>query len=283
HQRPIFSFLLFTALPIFYFLWHTVWETFLQTTLGLWVFGCKIVTEEGAPIGFTHSFLRSLFRLFDTNPFGWAILFLSRKNQRPSDLAGGTVVVHAKRAFSALLGAGISLGLIGGIWLWGLTYPNNYLTPFFRFDLIAGKITQEILAGTSRRPVTQNIQGRKLLLKDFHYMNQDRSTERQSSIFKPGERIFFSFSLSGFTVRDSQVWIQEDLTVRYPDNSIGFKQENIVEFRQHLKDPEQPVEIVNTLILPAEAQAGNYTLILQLRDRLSNRQLTEQRTFRVVR
>ena len=65
-------------------------------------------------------------------------------------------------------------------------------------------------------------------------------------------------------------------------SNLSLLKENIVDFHQHLKNPEVPLQIVNTLSLPANAEPGNYTLVISLHDRFANRHLTQQRTFQVV-
>lgn len=278
YAKPLWSLMVLGAVPLFYLAWYLVWEGMFNTSPGLWICGCQIVGEDGAPIGFAKSFLRALFRLFDTNPFGWATLFLSQKNQRPSDLAASTVVVHAKRSWYTLIAAGVALGLIGGIWMAGLANPHHFLTPYFKLDFVKSAFTVRV-GGTEPEPEAR---GRGLFIKKLTFLEEDRTTPREETVFKPGERIFFSFDVTGFTVRDNEAWIQEDLTVRYPDHSIGFKQETIVDFHQRLKNPDQPLEIVNTLILPADAKAGYYTLVITLHDKLADQHLTEQRSFRVI-
>ena len=276
YKRPIFSFLILLLTPLFYLLWHLMWEGLFQTTIGLWIFGCKLATEEGTPIGFTQAILRAFFKLFDTNPIGWLTLFLSNKNQRPSDLAAGTVVVYEKRSLHVLIGFAVALIAIIGVWLAGMQNPRSFITPFFKIDFLSKVFTINVGGGRSI-PSTQG-----LFIKRFNFLESDRTAPRKNAEFKPGETILFSFDMTGFAVRNNEAWVQEDLIVRYPDNQIGFKQETIVDFHQLLKDPEIPLEIMNTLALPPNAQPGHYTLVLVLHDRFSDRHLTEQRTFLVT-
>ncbi|OGQ44692.1 MAG: hypothetical protein A3H42_05135 [Deltaproteobacteria bacterium RIFCSPLOWO2_02_FULL_46_8] len=280
YQRPIFSFLVILLIPLFYLLWHVTWETLFNTTVGQWIFGCQLSQEEGSPVGFTEVMLRSFFKLFDTNPLGWAILYLSSHNQKPSDFVAGTFVVYAKRSWKVAIGVVLSIAVIAGVWAVGLTNPRNYLSPFFKIDFIPKIFTIRVggRAGVAPSPgAAQN-----LFIRRFSYVMPDRTTLRPSAEYKPGETIYFSFDVTGFTVRNNEAWIQEDLTVQYPDNAVGFKQENIVNFHQMLKNPEIPLEIVNTLALPPNAQPGHYTLVLILHDRFSDHHLTEQRTFLVA-
>ena len=275
YQRPVLSFLVTLLLPFFYLLWHVVWETVFQTTIGQSIFGLKIAQEDGAPIGFTQAMIRAVFRLLDTNPFGWVTFFVSNKNQRPADLAAGTVVVHAKRSWKVLIGFGVSLLAIAGIWYAGLANPRSYLTPFFKLNFLNSIFSVKIGGGRTL-PEEQG-----LFVKRFSYLLPDHTTPRPSAEFKPGDTVYFSFDVTGFAMRTGEVWLEEDLSVVYPDNNIGFRQENIVDFHQLLKNPETPLEIMNTLALPPNAQPGHYTLTIILHDRFADRHLTEQRTFLV--
>lgn len=279
YQRPLFSCLVILLLPIFYLLWNLLWEALFNTTFGQWLFGCQLSREDGAPVGFTEVLLRAAFKIFDTNPLGWMILYLSARNQKPSDLAAGTFVVHAKRSWKVLIALGLSLAAIAAVWAVGLGNPRNFFTPFFKIDFVP-KIFSVRTGGVSAGlgPAA----GRSLFIPRFSFILQDRKTLRPGAEYKPGETIYFSFDVTGFAVRNKEAWIQEDLTVQYPDNALGFKQENIVDFRQMLKNPETPLEIVNTLALPQNAQPGHYTLVITLHDRFGNRHLTEQRTFRIT-
>lgn len=279
YQRPIFSFLVILLLPLFYLLWNISWECLFNTTIGQSIFGCQLSQEEGTPVGFTEVMLRAFFKLFDANPLGWSILFLSPRNQKPSDLAAGVFVVYAKRSWKVLIGVAVSILLIVGVWGVGLTNPRNYLSPFFKIDFIPGIFAIKV-GGGGQTPTAKVTEA--LFIRRFSYVMPDRTTYRPSAEYKPGETIYFSFDITGFTVRNNEAWIQEDLTVQYPDNAVGFKQENIVNFHQMLKNPEIPLEIVNTLALPQNAQPGHYTLVLSLHDRFSDHHLTEQRTFLIT-
>lgn len=291
YQRPVFSFLIVLLIPTVYILWCLMWEGFFQGTFGQWLFGCKLAKEDGSTVGFSEAVIRAVMRPLDI--IAYPTLFLSNRNQTAADTAAGTVVVYARRSWSVLIGLVFSLMLIFSLWFVGQQNPNHFLTSNFKFRFIPPVFTYQ--KGFSKKK-THYSQGKQtpaaiqpsaplqgLYLQRFSYLDADRKTERQSAAFKPGETVYFSFDVIGFQVRNNEAWIQEDLTVRYPDNKVGFKKESIVDFHQLLKDPKLPLEIVNTLTLPENAQPGHYTLILLLHDRFSNRRMTEQRTFRVER
>ena len=82
-------------------------------------------------------------------------------------------------------------------------------------------------------------------------------------------------------MREGEAWIQEDLTVRYPDDSVGLKLENVIDFHQKI-DEAGPIEFTNNVALPENAQAGRYAITIGIRDKHSDRLLKEQRFFYVT-
>lgn len=273
-QRPLFSLLLLLALPTLYLIWSLVWDAIFETSLGQWIFGCRLVREDGSLVSCSEAVIRAALRPFDL--FTCGTLFLSQRHQTAADVAAGVVVVHSKRSWQSLIGILIATVIILGIWFWGMNNPNNFLNKKWNLNFLP-KIFS-IQRGGSLKP----IQEKGLLVQQFHFLLTDRTTRRSHANFQPGETIYFSFDVIGFAVREGESWIQEDLVVRYPNDTIGFRKENIVDFHQQLNNPELPLQIINTLSLPANAEPGPYTLILSLHDRFANRHLTQQRTFRVI-
>lgn len=76
-------------------LWH-------GQTVGKRALGLRVVTADGAPIGWVPSITRNLLRVVDMLPFGYAAglvcCLADRSGRRLGDLAAGTVVVHTDRA-----------------------------------------------------------------------------------------------------------------------------------------------------------------------------------------
>ncbi len=90
-----------------------------------------------------------------------------------------------------------------------------------------------------------------------------------------------TFDVIGFELKNNKAWIQEDLLVRYPDESIGLKLENVIDFYQTLTTTE-PIKLTNNINLPQKALPGRYTVTITIRDKNSGKQLKEQRFFYVT-
>lgn len=91
-------------LLVFGVLWGypTTLETLWGRTVGKAALGLRVVTREGAPIGFRHAALRAVLGLIDFQlTFGaGAVLssLLSRRQQRLGDLVAGTLVLRERNA-----------------------------------------------------------------------------------------------------------------------------------------------------------------------------------------
>jgi uncharacterized RDD family membrane protein YckC len=84
-----------SVLPFAYFL---VQEARSGTTVGKRALGIRVVTDEGAPIGWRESAIRNLVRLIDFLPalylLGGAVAIASSRSKRLGDLAAGTVTIR---------------------------------------------------------------------------------------------------------------------------------------------------------------------------------------------
>lgn len=275
-NTPFQNFVLFLASPLMILTWHLTWETVGQSTPGKWLTGLRLRHENGRPLSFGGAFWRTMLRLVDWTPFSLLAILLSKKKQRFGDLVGQSVVIHEKRQ---LRGGITFLGFIlvtAALWAIGTTNPRHYLTPFFKADTVMKSITLPLQGMTVEVPAIY----RGLSIRRFLFLNSDGNL-KTSNTYKPGETALLQFELVGFTVRDGAAWIQQDLTVRYPDGSIGLKQENIIDFHKTLQNPEAPLEFKNRLELPANGQSGRYAIVLTVRDKLSGKQLTEQKLLMV--
>lgn len=80
-----------------------VFEVLAQgQTPGKKLLGLRVLREDGAPVGWSRSLVRSLLMTVDFLPLGYAAglaaMALGGRGQRLGDLAAGTVVVHAESA-----------------------------------------------------------------------------------------------------------------------------------------------------------------------------------------
>jgi uncharacterized RDD family membrane protein YckC len=93
----IFLFLMFCVEWVYF----VVCEGRNGTTPGKRLFGLRVVTTEGRPIGFSEAALRNVLRAADLLPIGYLVgvttLACTRRFQRLGDLLAGTMVVVTQR------------------------------------------------------------------------------------------------------------------------------------------------------------------------------------------
>ncbi len=274
-EEPLVSMLLLVLAPIALGLFFIMPEWFTKTSPGKWLFGLAVCHEDGTAVDLPGATVRTIWRIIDTNPFGFLTSLFGQRKQRPGDSAAGTVVVRVPREWRGLVGlAGIiliSLAIASA----GLQNRDSLLSSDFEVNFlpsidIRGMQARKAPSGPAH-----------LVIKNFSFAVGNPDSPRRPSIFQPGEMLYLVFDVNGFSREQTQVWLQEDLSIRYPDNSVGLKLENVNDFRKDLDQPGM-IRFENNISLPKNAQTGRYTVTITIRDKLSRRELKEQRFFYIT-
>ncbi|MFH1873669.1 MAG: RDD family protein [Pseudomonadota bacterium] len=274
-DEPLASMILVVLLPVFMILFFALQEGLTGTTVGKLLFGYTICLEQGPGVDFSSALMRTIARVLDTNFFGFLSILISVRKQRLGDLLAGTLVIKIPRQLKGLIGAVITLVVIAMLFFAGQENRNNYLSSSFRINFLpalsyhTGGVSK--LGGTTTK---------SLSISNFEFAVNDPNQIRKPAVFKQGEEVYLVFDVIGYEIEGGKAWVQEDLQVRYPDNSIGLKLENVIDYYD-LANEGKPVQLTNNIILPKNALLGRYTVTVTLRDKHSDRQLKEQRFFYV--
>jgi len=101
-------FLVFFAVYWGYFAFFELWTN--GQSPGKKHMKIRVVTVEGSPVSFANVAIRSLLRVIDALPFGYAVaglfMFITKRSQRLGDLAAGTVVISEAVPDYSVKGAG---------------------------------------------------------------------------------------------------------------------------------------------------------------------------------
>ncbi len=274
-DEPLASMIMVALLPLFIILFFALQEGLTGTTVGKLIFGYTICLEQGPTVDFSSALMRTIARILDTNFFGFLSILISVRKQRLGDLFAGTMVIKVPRQLKGLIGAIITIIIIMMLFFAGQENRNNYLSSSFRINFLptfsyhTGGVSK--LGGTRIR---------NLSINNFQFAVNNPKQTRKPAVFKPGEEVYLVFEIVGYERESGKAWVQEDLQVRYPDNSIGLKLENVIDYYDDIQEGE-PLELTNNIILPESALLGRYTVTVTLRDKYSDRQLKEQRFFYV--
>ncbi len=274
-EEPLLSMFLVVLFPLLLIAIVTAIEVATGTTPGKWLLGIAICHEEGTPLDVASGLMRTLWRPISDTPIGFVAALVSLRRQTPGDLAAGTVGARAPREWSGAVGLLVALLLAGSALFGGMQNRDSFLHSGFEINFLPA------IDWSGRGAAAQAAKPQYLTIQDFFFAAGDPETKRRPSIFEPGERLFLIFNVDGYTQQEGAVWLQEDLAVRYPDDSLGLKLENINDFKQTVENPG-PIRFENNIALPASAQPGRYTVTITLRDVHSRRELKEQRFFYIT-
>ena len=91
---------------VLFFAYFIYFEAEYGQTIGKMVMKIVVVTEDGAPLSYRESIIRTLLRIIDALPFFYLIgliaILLTDRKQRLGDLVADTVVVEEKKGADKL-------------------------------------------------------------------------------------------------------------------------------------------------------------------------------------
>lgn len=279
YKAVILSQWLVLAFPCLFILFWTLVQVMLETTPGLWLLGYIITHEDGGRLTFAGALLRVLLAPVDLL-LGLPCMLLSLRKQKIGDLLAATLVSRQSRRWKGAIGSLVVVSVCVGIVALGLFVNplNNIYKAGFDFNL--GFMPQ--VEGLPTLDVMSSGKPQVLTLRNFRFGVNDLNTLRTPPVYVAGETVFLLSEISGYARKDRKVWIQEDLTVQYPDGSIGLKQENAVDYNQIWDPGVQIIKLDNHFPLPPTAEPGVYLVTVTIRDMLANRTtVTETQSFTV--
>ncbi len=274
-ETPISSMIQILFLPIILFLFFAIPEIISHSSPGKWILGLSISSEEGFAADLPSVVIRTLWRPFDNNFMGFATALFSSRKQRPGDSSANTIVIKAVREMSGFLILAFWLIISGTFLYFGLNNPYNLTRSDFKINFLPSIDMTASLSSARAEPLEE------LGVVDFQFSEGIHRSPRQPSIYQPGESVYMTFDVDGYMLGDGKAWIQEDLSITYPDGNVGLKLENINEFNSEL-ERSGAIRFENNIALPADAQPGRYTVTLSIRDRNASKEIKEQRFFYVT-
>lgn len=233
-------------------------------TPGAWVMGQRIVREDGQQIGVTQAMIRTLLLPIDLLGIGLFALTFSPRRQRVGDMIAGTLVVRGKRANRSAV---LTLALLA-LCLCGMYFGSLNEAALFRTNgTLNHNFDWTFFPRTSITPhwPPTGAPSEPFMIRNFRFAEGSPGNTRSPASYVPGERAWFVFDVHGFHTKRRHVWIQEDLAIRYPDNSFGLRQENIIDYNQ-VQRQRGPLELKNDIVLPEGFPPGKYTVFITIRD-----------------
>jgi len=250
-EQKLPSLILTYLIPLILLLTLSLAESFFQTTAGKLLFGLRVIEEDGNRPSLPSSLARNLFRILDLNPFGYLVLLLSAKKQRPGDIVAGTLVIHARRRLRNWLALPFMILLSGGIFVLGWIHPGSFLKKDYLLNVGPFEID----------PIP-------IPLKRFTYRGLYLEDLQLGGKYAPGDLVILKLRVAGFLVQSDRVWIQADLKLHDPRGNLILDRANMVNESLPAKG-QRFADLSARFALNPQALPGNYRLEVTLRDRFA--------------
>lgn len=274
-RMPVGSMLLTVMAPLFLLAYFVLPEWLLHTSPGKWIMGLSVCHEDGSASSLATALVRNIWKPFDLNPLGFLTGLMNVRRQRPGDAAAGSLVVKASREWRGAISICAALLLAAVLLYAGANNRQNLLSGDFEVNFLPDFDVR------GRASTVEEMREANLGIRDFQFAAGDPLSIRKPSIFQPGETLFMVFDVGGVSVKNGEVWIQEDVDIRYPDGTVGLKLENINDFRQKMTK-RGLIRFENNIALPERSLPGRYTVTITLRDKHARREIKEQRFFYIT-
>lgn len=274
-KRILISQVLLLLTPLAIITYFVLIEMVAETSPGKWLMGYIICHEDGRRLTMSGSILRTIWRLFDTNPVGLLCMFISSHRQRPGDLAAGTVVIKQRRTIKGAIGLVLAIALAVATLYPGMLNRASVFSRKFKFNFLPRLSFIDQMGLTA--PEFENIE-----VRNFRFAANEPNNFRVPPTFSAGETVYLVFELVGYAKQERKVWLQEDLSITYPDGSVGLRQNNIVDYHQVVKG-SGPIEFTNNITLPQNANPGEYQVSIIIRDKFGRSEADETNRFYVRR
>jgi uncharacterized RDD family membrane protein YckC len=186
------------------FFYYWLLEALFGATLGKAIVGIAVSAADGARCGMRRSLIRNLLRIVDglgVYLVGFLVAVLSRQRQRLGDHLAGTYVLERGIAgpWRALLVAVWLAGIGAGLWgavAFHTTPPTTEVTAPTDTKGTGARIEDVATPAPSALPIL--ISG-DLKLADFAFLEGSDGPPRSPKPYKPEERLFLSFKVTGLT------------------------------------------------------------------------------------
>ncbi len=122
----------------------------------------------------------------------------------------------------------------------------------------------------------------KLALKRFVFADAEVGPAKPDSVFHPGSTLWARFKLTGFRITpDKEYWVEHDLQVLDATGKVLFSNPNAAVEKHKDFYPPRVLTTVFNLELQGGIKPGEYTIHLDVRDRLGEQSLSHDEKFRI--
>ncbi|MBI1908910.1 MAG: RDD family protein [Deltaproteobacteria bacterium] len=128
--------LFLNLIPLFGLIYIILMNLLFEGSPGKLLLGIKVSQESGRRIGFAGTMTRSFFIPFDINPVSYLCTLLSKRRQRPGDVAAATVVIKTPYRWYYPLVFLMVLVIVSGVGFVGWNNPRNFVEKGYQINLL---------------------------------------------------------------------------------------------------------------------------------------------------
>lgn len=253
------------------FLYYWLLEAFAGATIGKGIAGIRVSGADGRRCGLDASLIRNLVRLIDglgVYLVGFLVALFSKKRQRLGDHLAHTYVVErstgraARAALVILLFALLALSLLGAWWIHRQARVGAGTE---QGAAPAASAETPAPAASAAPPVFAS---GDLKLENYHYTDSEDGPARASANYRRGEQVRAEWKLTGYsTDAQGEIRLKYGVAVTDPDGVSVYSGEQ--ELRRTL-EAVKPVSMHFSLVIPAFAPPGVYSVRIDARDDVKN-------------
>jgi hypothetical protein len=143
-----------------------------------------------------------------------------------------------------------------------------------------GKATADFEASFKVRGETANA-GDKLGVQQFIFSDTENGRQKNSDVYHQGTTLWARFKLTGYKIEDKSYNVEQDLTILDAGGKAIYTSPNAAVEKNRMFYPPHVLSTSFNLDVSKDVRAGEYTLRLDIRDKIGNQTATYESKFHV--
>ena len=124
------------------------------------------------------------------------------------------------------------------------------------------------------------VPGDKMTVQQFIFSDTENGRQKNDDVYHQGSTLWARFKLAGYKVDDKSYWVEQDLSILDATGKVLFTNPTSSE-KNRLFYPPHVLSTSFNLDVSKGVTPGEYTLRLNIRDKLSNQEITHDAKFHV--
>jgi len=124
------------------------------------------------------------------------------------------------------------------------------------------------------------VPGDKMSVQQFIFSDTENGRQKNDDVYHQGSTLWARFKLAGYKVDDKSYWVEQDLSILDADGKVLFTNPTSSE-KNRLFYPPRVLSTSFNLDVSKGVKPGEYTLRLNIRDKIGNQEIVHEAKFHV--